>query len=193
MCQSPVGRSQCVRCFAVFHDFPDRAFCRDAFWRHQLRRAGMFLAAPTSGPRCPLLPLFLIRLHRTSRLRSARYLRIAASLNGSIAVALSVIPLASPASGVITRIDPTTGAELPSSISLGPIFTERAETIGRHKFYVGVSNQDFHFATLNGKTISPATMLQTQSSPTNVYLNGSPLPRSPPRSMSRWMFGSPRM
>ena len=105
--------------------------------------------------------------------------RLAASLNGSIAVALSVIPLASPASGVITRTDPTTGAELPSSISLGPIFTERAETIGRHKFYVGVSNQDFHFATLNGKSISPATMLQTQPSLTSVYLNGSPLPTLP--------------
>jgi hypothetical protein len=104
---------------------------------------------------------------------------LASSLNGSIAVALSVIPLASPASGVITRTDPTTGAELPSSISLGPIFTERAETIGRHKFYVGVSNQDFHFATLNGKSISPATMLQTQPSLTSVYLNGSPLPTLP--------------
>ncbi len=100
---------------------------------------------------------------------------LAGSLNSSIAVALSVIPLASPASGVITKTDPATGAELPSSISLGPIFTERAETIGRHKLYIGVSNQDFHFATLNGQSLSSATMLQTQGGPTTVYSGGSPL------------------
>ena len=128
-------------------------------------------------PRCPLAAL--ISKSSSNFTTEPGIFGFAASLNGSIAVALSVIPLASPASGVITRTDPTTGAELPSSISLGPIFTERAETIGRHKFYVGVSNQDFHFATLNGKTISPATMLQTQASPTNVYLNRNPLPTLP--------------
>jgi hypothetical protein len=104
---------------------------------------------------------------------------LAASLNGSIAVALSVIPLASPASGVITRIDPATGAELPSSISLGPIFTERAETIGRHKFYIGVSNQDFHFATVNGGSLNPTTLLEPGGAPTNVYYNGSQLTTLP--------------
>ncbi len=80
---------------------------------------------------------------------------LAGSLNGSIATALSVLPLASPASGVITKTDPVTGAELPSSISLGPIFTERAETIGKHKLYIGVSSQNFHFTSLNGQLSQP--------------------------------------
>ena len=53
------------------------------------------------------------------------------ALNASIATALSIIPLSSPASGVIVRKDPETGAELPVSSTLGPIFTERAETIGK--------------------------------------------------------------
>src|ERR1051325_10172049 len=44
------------------------------------------------------------------------------ALNASIATALSIIPLASPASAVITRKDPVTGAELPVSSTLGPIF-----------------------------------------------------------------------
>src|SRR5581483_5776373 len=55
--------------------------------------------------------------------------QLSSTLNASIATALSVIPVASPASGVITKLDPTTGAELPASSTLGPIFTERGETI----------------------------------------------------------------
>ena len=103
MCQSPVGRSQCVRCFAVFHDFPDRAFCRDAF-----------LAPPaTTGrhvrlrgpPRCPLAALSISSTPSNFSTEPGIF-GLAASLNGSIAVALSVIPLASPASGVITRSRP---------------------------------------------------------------------------------------
>jgi hypothetical protein len=93
---------------------------------------------------------------------------LARSLNGSIATALSVIPLASPASGVITKVDPATGVELPSSSTLGPIFTERAETIGRHKFYIGFSNQDFHFKSLNGQSLNDLSMLDTGGVPTNV-------------------------
>jgi len=78
---------------------------------------------------------------------------LASTLSMSIATQLSVIPIASPASGVITRTDPDTGGELLVSSTLGPIFTERAETIGKHKFYVGFSNQDFHFTSLNGQSL----------------------------------------
>ena len=74
-------------------------------------------------------------------------LQVANSLNSSIATALSVIPLASPASGVIVKADPATGAPLPVSSTLGPIYTERAETIGKHKFYLGVTHQDYHFTS----------------------------------------------
>src|SRR5258708_3301808 len=49
--------------------------------------------------------------------------------NLGIAVQLSALPIASPASGVIFQEDKTTGAMLPASDSLAPILTERAETI----------------------------------------------------------------
>lgn len=100
---------------------------------------------------------------------------LAGSLNGSIATALSVLPLASPASGVITKTDPVTGAELPSSISLGPIFTERAETIGKHKLYIGVSSQNFHFTSLNGQSLNPVTMLDKGGVATTLQANGQTL------------------
>jgi hypothetical protein len=107
-------------------------------------------------------------------------LGLANSLDAGIATALSVIPLSSPASGVITKIDPATGAELPSSSSLGPIFTERAETIGKHKFYIGLSNQTFHFTSFNGQSLKPIQMLDPGGEPTSVLsAGGTPLP-SPP-------------
>jgi len=82
-----------------------------------------------------------------------------ATLSASIATALSTIPIASPASAVITKTDPATGAELPASSTLGPIFTERAESVGKHKFYIGISNQDFHFTSFNGQSLNNLTLL----------------------------------
>jgi len=94
------------------------------------------------------------------------------ALNASIATALSIIPLSSPASGVIVRKDPETGAELPVSSTLGPIFTERAETIGKGKFYVGFSDQDFHFTKFNGDSLNSLKILYPGGDPSKVVLGG---------------------
>ena len=107
---------------------------------------------------------------------------LTSSLNATVATELSVIPLASPASGVITKVDPATGAELPASSTLGPIFTERAETIGKGKFYIGVSNQDFHFTSFNGTTLRPLRLLDTAGDTSTVSLNGTPLKSFPATS-----------
>lgn len=97
---------------------------------------------------------------------------LSSALSASIGTALSVIPIASPASGVITETDPVTGADLPANSTLGPIFTERGETIGKHKFYVGLSNQDFHFTSLNGQSLRTLTMLDTGGQTSNVEVTG---------------------
>ena len=94
------------------------------------------------------------------------------ALNSSIATALSIIPLSSPASGVIFRKDPATGAELPVSSTLGPIFTERAETIGKGHLYIGVSNHDFHFTKFNGTSLNDLSILYRGGDPSQVILNG---------------------
>jgi len=94
------------------------------------------------------------------------------ALSASIATALSIIPLSSPASGVIVRKDPTTGAELPVSSTLGPIFTERAETIGKGRFYIGFSNQDFHFTKFNGTNLNSLSILYPGGDPSKVVLGG---------------------
>ena len=96
------------------------------------------------------------------------------ALNASIATALSIIPLSSPASGIINRKDPVTGAELPVNSTLGPIFTERAETIGKHKFYIGFSNQDFHFSKFNGQSLNALSVLYQGGDATKSQVLSAP-------------------
>ncbi len=75
------------------------------------------------------------------------------ALNDAIATQLTVLPLPSPASGFTFHFDPTTGLTVRSAASFGPILTERAETVGRNKFFVGVTFQRFRFNTLDGQSL----------------------------------------
>jgi len=72
------------------------------------------------------------------------------TLSTSIATQLAVLPIISPASGFTYRYDRASGAFVRTSNSFGPIYTERAETIGRGKFSFGVSYQRFRFNSLDG-------------------------------------------
>jgi hypothetical protein len=103
---------------------------------------------------------------------SASIVKVNNAVNSSIATALGVIPLASPATGVIFRTDPTTGLDLAASSTLGPVLTERGETIGKHKFYVGLTHEDFHFTKLNGQPLNNIQVLYQGGTQSGV-LNGS--------------------
>lgn len=104
---------------------------------------------------------------------SSNIVQLNNALNAGIATALSIIPLSSPASGVIVRTDPATGAELPESSTLGPILSERAETIGKHKFYLGISHQDFHFTKFNGTPLNSLSILYTGGGASQVLASGA--------------------
>jgi Putative MetA-pathway of phenol degradation len=71
-------------------------------------------------------------------------------VNSEIGVQLSQLPLASPASGFIFSFNPSLGVVARSAESFGPILTDRAETIGKKKLFVGVSYQFFNFDTADG-------------------------------------------
>jgi hypothetical protein len=72
------------------------------------------------------------------------------TLGTAIATQLAILPIISPASGFTYKYDSNTGAFERSTTTFGPIYTERAETIGRHKVYFGVSYQRFRFDKLDG-------------------------------------------
>jgi hypothetical protein len=71
-------------------------------------------------------------------------------LNAAIATELTLLPLASPASGFTYTFDRASGVYTRSAQSFGPVLAERAETIGKRKFFVGFTYQYFSFDSLDG-------------------------------------------
>jgi hypothetical protein len=57
-------------------------------------------------------------------------------LNAAIGTQLTALPIASPASGFTFSFDRSLGVFTRSTESYGPVLTERAETIGRHKLFI---------------------------------------------------------
>jgi hypothetical protein len=72
------------------------------------------------------------------------------ALTSAIATQLATLPLVSPSSGITFKYDKAAGVFVPTSKSFGPIYTERAETVGRGHFSFGVSYQRFRFSTIDG-------------------------------------------
>ncbi len=75
------------------------------------------------------------------------------TLNDALRGQLGNFPLPSPASGFTFQFDPTLGTLTPSTESFGPIFADRAETVGRGKLSLGFSYSRFTYDTLDGKDL----------------------------------------
>ena len=69
--------------------------------------------------------------------------------NSALASQLTSAPIPSTAAGFTYEFDPTLGTYVRSAQNFGPIFTERAETIGADRFYFGVSFQHFGFDNID--------------------------------------------
>ncbi len=85
--------------------------------------------------------------------------------NISLASQLAAIPLPSPASGFTYSLDPSLGVLKRSTQSFGPIYTERADTIGKHKFSVGINYQRFAFDTIEGVDLGDVPAVFTHDNP----------------------------
>jgi hypothetical protein len=75
-------------------------------------------------------------------------------LNAALGSQLTLLPLGSPGAGLVYSYDPTLKTFTLSTEDLGPILTERANLIGRHKFRAGFSYQRFSFSTLDGADLN---------------------------------------
>lgn len=66
-------------------------------------------------------------------------------LNSELSTQLSTFPLASSAGGFTYQLDPALGVFTRASDSFGPIYADRADTIGKGKFAIGVNYSHFSF------------------------------------------------
>ncbi len=92
-----------------------------------------------------------------------------APFNGALASRLTSLPIPSPASGFTYTFDPSIGVYTRSTSTFGPLLAERAETIGKNKFFAGFNYQHFGFRSLDGVSLNniPSVFehLQTTADP----------------------------
>lgn len=94
------------------------------------------------------------------------------NLSAQLSVARSQVPLPS-ASGAFTFAwDRELDTFVRSDLSLGSIFAERAQTLGRGRFTVGLSYQHVGFDTLDGDSLNH--IVARQPALTQAYLNTLP-------------------
>jgi hypothetical protein len=88
----------------------------------------------------------------------------------AVGTRLSQLPISSPSSGITFTYDPALKTFSPSpEEDLGPIFGERASTIGPHKLFVGFSYQYINFDTIDGHKLD-SIPLTLQSAPVPAFL-----------------------
>lgn len=97
-----------------------------------------------------------------------------AFLSGDIGTEVSQIPLASPASGIIYANNPVT--QLPERLdqSFGPILTQRAQTIGRHKWYFATTYQYFLLQDIDSQALKSTGAVIYLNSPGNASTASNP-------------------
>ena len=90
-----------------------------------------------------------------------------APLNTALAARLTSLPIPSPASGFTYTFDPSIGVYTRSTSSFGPLLAERAETIGKNKFFAGFNFQSFGFRSLDGLALNnvPSVLEHLQTTP----------------------------
>ncbi len=95
-------------------------------------------------------------------------------LTADIGRQANLLPLASPSSGVVFVYDSTLKTLVTGTDSLGPVLGERAETVGRHRLFVGFSYQFFDFDKLDGVNLHdfPAVLTHTNDSTDNSPAGG---------------------
>jgi hypothetical protein len=94
------------------------------------------------------------------------------NFNTTIAQVLGQLPLAVPISGFALSFDKATGIYVISTDNLGSVLTERGDTIGKHKLFLGFTFQRFVFQSIDGTSLNnlPAVFLVPGSIPSlNVY------------------------
>lgn len=112
------------------------------------------------------------------RAHGSHFIPSAVSANGSLigfisgAVATSVgnLPIGATSGGVSYRFEG--GVPVKTSTSAGPIFAERAQTLGKGRTIVGVGHDSFHFTSLRGVPLNDIELIFTHENVTNATFPG---------------------
>ena len=128
-------------------------------------------------------PLFLAGTADTSnpasvRVHGSHFVPSAVSENASIigfltdavSQSLANVPIGSTSGGETFRFEG--GVPVKTSMSAGPIFAERGQTLGRGRIVAGVSRNAFHFSTLRGQDLGDLRLFFTHQNVTDSIAPG---------------------
>ena len=87
-------------------------------------------------------------------------------LTADIGRQANLLPLASPSSGFVLTYDSSLKTFVTSNTSLGPILGERAETVGRHRLFIGFSYQFFNFDKIDSVDLHNIPVVLTHAEDT---------------------------
>jgi hypothetical protein len=87
----------------------------------------------------------------------------ASAISTFLVTELGTLPISTSAGGFTYRLDPTLGANVRSSDSFGPFFTERSLTAGTHQIAVGLGYQHASFQKIDGRALGDGTLVATAS------------------------------
>ena len=82
-----------------------------------------------------------------------------AFLSGAISTSVGNLPIGATSGGVTFRFEG--GMPVKTSTSAGPIFAERAQTLGRGRALVGLGRNTFHFTSLRGVPMDDIELIFT--------------------------------
>ncbi len=108
---------------------------------------GLLFASPGS--------IFVGTLQTTARSVAGNFIpasqtSLLAAVNQTITSQIASLPLVTPAAGLSLVFDQSLGVFVTSNDSFGPIFSERASNIGKHRLALGFSYQRMNFDSLDG-------------------------------------------
>jgi hypothetical protein len=94
-----------------------------------------------------------------------------AFLTGSIGASVATIPISAASSGAVFTFEG--GRPVRTAVSSGPIFAERAQTLGRRRLFVGASASYFDYSYLRGTNLSDLSFTFTHQN-VGSELEGDP-------------------
>src|SRR6478672_11112894 len=84
-----------------------------------------------------------------------------ATISHALAANLATLPVTSSSGAFVYRLNPELGTVERATQSFGPFFTERASTAGRHQASFGLTMQQLHFTSLDGRDLRDGSLVTT--------------------------------
>src|SRR3954466_14834370 len=83
------------------------------------------------------------------------------TISRALAANLATLPVTSSSGAFVYRLNPELGTVERATHTFGPFFTERASSAGRHEASFGLTLQNLHFNSLDGRDLRDGSLVTT--------------------------------